>query len=207
MRKMLRLTTARSSALTAVGALSASVLLGLGAPAAWAHDSVIGGNITDGQVVEEVPESIILEFSGKPGEGYNTLAITDKDSGEVIVSGEPTLDDRELKLDIPADKEFAPGEYQIGFSIVSSDGHATRGGFSFEVAGDATAATDGTSGASGDSAEESADLAAEDGAGPWPWLLGGAGLLVIIGVGAVVLGKRSMVDDIVDKEGLNPPRE
>lgn len=116
----------------AVGALTV-----VATPVALAHDSVIGGNPADGDVVEEFPRSIELEFSGLPQEGFSTVAITDQDSGDLLFSGEPTIDGRLVTLDLPADVSGGPGDYTVGFQILSSDGHATRSATTFTVAGDA----------------------------------------------------------------------
>lgn len=116
----------------AVGALTV-----VATPVALAHDSVIGGNPADGEVVEEFPRSIELKSSGLPQEGFSTVAITDQDSGDLLFSGEPTIDGRLVTLDLPADVSGGPGDYTVGFQILSSDGHATRSATTFTVAGDA----------------------------------------------------------------------
>lgn len=136
----------------AVGALTV-----VATPVALAHDSVIGGNPADGEVVEEFPRSIELEFSGLPQEGFSTVAITDQDSGDLLFSGEPTIDGRLVTLDLPADVSGGPGDYTVGFQILSSDGHATRSATTFTVAGDAQTAattTGATTGADAQPGEE-----------------------------------------------------
>lgn len=170
-------------------------------PPAWAHDSVIGGNIESGEVIQEMPEKLVLEFSGQPKEGFNSMALT-RDGGEVVFSGEPRVEDRNISIDVPADVELSPGEYLIGYQITSSDGHATRGGISFELAGSgvqehsAEAPHSTTDGAADDSAEPAGAL--ED-LGPFKWLIALGAILAIGAVGVVLLAKRSMVDDITDK--------
>lgn len=110
-----------------------------GAPLAGAHDSVVGGNPANGEVLQEFPKSVTLEFSGRPREGFNTFAITDLTSGEIIHSGEPTVVDRNVTLELPEGLAAGSGEYRIGFQITSSDGHSTRGMTTFSVAGDGDA--------------------------------------------------------------------
>ncbi|AGF73844.1 copper resistance CopC family protein [Corynebacterium halotolerans] len=122
--------------------VAAGVVAFAAAPAVLAHDAVIGGNPADGAVVEEFPPSIELEFSGLPREGFSTLAITDQNSGEVLFSGEPTIDGQSVVLDLPADVGAGPGDYTVGFQIISSDGHATRNATTFTVAGDAAQPAD-----------------------------------------------------------------
>ena len=176
------------AAVVAVGALSV-----VATPAALAHDSVIGGNPTDGEVVEEFPRSIELEFSGLPQEGFSTVAITDQDSGDLLFSGEPTIKDRLVTLDLPADISGGPGDYTVGFQILSSDGHATRSSTTFTVAGDAAAATTGDA----EPVEETpaAENTAEEDTSGWsdlivPTLVGLAVFGAIAGAGVLVVRRR-----------------
>lgn len=110
--------------------------LGVGITPVLAHDAVVGGNPVDGSTIHQSPKEIVLEFSGEPKEGFNTIAITDQ-NGAVVHRGEPRIDGRNLILDLPADLSLQPGDYTIGFQITSSDGHATRGKTSFSLVGDA----------------------------------------------------------------------
>ena len=176
------------AAVVAVGALSV-----VATPASLAHDSVIGGNPADGEVVEEFPRSIELEFSGLPQEGFSTVAITDQDSGDLLFSGEPTIKDRLVTLDLPADISGGPGDYTVGFQILSSDGHATRSSTTFTVAGDAAAATTGDA----EPVEETpaAENTAEEDTSGWsdlivPTLVGLAVFGAIAGAGVLVVRRR-----------------
>lgn len=120
-----------ASAVTAGVALGVLTL----APAAFAHDAVVGGNPADGAVIDALPDTITLDFSGVPKEGYNTLALSNQD-GEILFSGEPAVVGQSIVIDVPEGVEAGPGDYIIGFQITSSDGHATRGKTSFTIAGE-----------------------------------------------------------------------
>ena len=122
-----------------VAAWGAVGLAVLATPTALAHDVVLGGTPADGATIEQFPEEVILEFSGIPKEGFNTLAVSAVDSGDVLFSGEPAVEGRNVSLRVPQDVEAGPGEYRIGFQITSSDGHSTRGMTTFTVTGDAAA--------------------------------------------------------------------
>lgn len=172
----------------AVGALTV-----VATPVALAHDSVIGGNPADGEVVEEFPRRIELEFSGLPQEGFSTVAITDQGSGDLLFSGEPTIDGRLVTLDLPAGVSGGPGDYTVGFQILSSDGHATRSATTFTVAGDAqtaattTGATTGADAQPGEETTAAENTAEEDTSvvsNPIVLILAG---LALIGVIAAVL--------------------
>ncbi|QPK78251.1 copper resistance protein CopC [Corynebacterium lizhenjunii] len=130
------------------------------APIAAAHDAVIGGNVMQDAPLQEFPREIVLEFSGTPREDFNTFAVSDVDSGEILFDATPTVDQRELRVEVPADIQPGPGNYQVGFSITSSDGHPTKGSVPFSVAG--AAATDAQESASGTTTPGTADPAAQN---------------------------------------------
>lgn len=152
------------------------------APFALAHDVVIGGNPGDGEVVEEFPRSIELEFSGLPQGSFTTVAVSNQDSGEILFSGEPSIDDRVVTLDLPTEVTGGPGDYTVGFQITSSDGHATRNTTTFTVAGETTppAETEAI-----DEAAEQTETAGDTSTG-----LGRPVVLFLIGLGifAVITG-------------------
>lgn len=154
----------RPARVLAAATLAAGTLVlggvGLGAePQAFAHDAVVGGSPTDGEVLAVFPETITLDFSSYPKEGFNTMAVTNQD-GEVLFSGEPTLSGTQLSLAVPSGVHAGDGQYNVGFQITSSDGHATRGKISFTVEGSGgatsgTASEGSSSGSSTVSAEQS----------------------------------------------------
>lgn len=124
----------------AVAAVAATAAMVTAAPA-FAHDSVIGATPEDGSVVQEFPDTIELEFSGEIQDGFNTVAITRDRVGDpdLVYSGEPRIDGRDVILEIPADVEAEPGDYKVGFQIISSDGHATKGMTAFTYDPDGSA--------------------------------------------------------------------
>lgn len=124
-------------ALTAVVASAAFLLspAGSGLPA-HAHDVVVRSNPADGSTVQQAPRQLELEFSGIPKDTFNTVALSNQQTGEVLFSATPQLDNQIIRVDIPADIQLAPGDYKVGFQITSSDGHATRGMTTFTLAGD-----------------------------------------------------------------------
>lgn len=177
------MTSARTP-LRALVATGTAAAFALAAPVAFAHDVVVGGDPADGETVEEFPDSVTLEFSAVPREGFNTFALSEADSGEVLHTGEPEIDGRFLTLDLPDDLDAGAGEYRIGFQITSSDGHATRGETTFEVAGEAEPAADNADNAEPAAAEEEDSVLA----GPVGILVAIAGVLALIAV--VVLAVR-----------------
>lgn len=167
-------------------------------PAAWAHDSVIGGNPGNGEVVEEFPGTLALEFSGHPKEGFNTFALSRVADGtpDVLYSGEPALDGRWVSLDLPAGFEAEPGEYRIGFQIISSDGHATKGMTTFTYA---PAGSDGTV----EAAQEPVDVTDEETSSNLTLILLVLGVVALAGAAIAAFGKRKrseQLDTELDQE-------
>lgn len=173
------------------GVLAAGLTAGLGlaaAPAAFAHDSVVGGSPADGEVVQEFPDTLTLDFSGEVQDGFNTFALSRADNGEVIADGEPTVEGRQVSLDLPDDLNAEPGEYRIGYQIISSDGHATKGmtSFTYSPAGQAADATTAAAPASQAPADGAAAETANqvENQSNWTWLWALLGVLVVVGVAA-----------------------
>ena len=176
-------------ATTAFAAGATGLMIAMSAPLALAHDSVVGGNVVSDAPLEEFPREITLEFSGIPKETFNTFAVSDKDSGEVLFDGTPTIDGRDLTVEVPQDVQPGAGDYQVGFRITSSDGHSTVGSVEFSVAGgeDADGAADsaGTEGADDNAADT--DASSSDGAldslpTAAKWIIGIGAVLAIAAV-------------------------
>ena len=186
----------RSTSLFALGA--AASMLAMSAPAALAHDSVIGGNVVSDSPLQEFPEEITLEFSAVPRDDFNTFAVTDTKTGEVLFDAEPKIEQRELTIEVPDDVKPGPGEYQVGFQITSSDGHATRGSVPFSVAGSA----DGAAGDAADGDDANDDAAKQDetnseGLPPAAlWALGIIGVLAIVAVVIMAGAKMRRANDL-----------
>lgn len=179
----------RNRAARGVAAAAVTGLLTLGAPAASAHDLVIGGNPANEETVAEFPEVVELEFSGYINEDFNTFAVSDATSGEVLFSGEPTVDGRWARLPVPGDIEPGDGDYRIGFQITSADGHSIRGMTTFTV-GEGAAATTPTETSAGQTADVDKQ---EDGTGlpggPLTWVLTGVGILAVLGVIVMMIAR------------------
>lgn len=109
--------------------------------------------------------------------------------GDVLVTGEPTVDGRNVTLAIPETTTLIPDEYTIGFQITSSDGHSTRGKTTFTIAGERVASS-----AASDTATTDAptDPTAELMAGPWGKVAGGVGILLVLAMIVMILARNRM---------------
>lgn len=175
------------------GAAAAVVAVAALVPApAFAHDSVIGSNPEDGSVVSEFPRAIELEFSGEIQDGFNTVALSREVDGqsEVLYSGEPTVQGRDITLDLPDDLHPEPGEYKVGFQIVSSDGHSTKGMTTFEYASGDTSGEGAEGTSTSERASDGETKVREEGMSTWAKvLLSLAGVLVVLGALVAALVK------------------
>ena len=170
---------------TALATGAIGLMLGFSAPMAVAHDSVIGGNVVSDTPLEEFPREITLEFSGVPKDTFNTFAVSDQDSGEVLFDAEPTINGRNLTVEVPEDIDPGDGDYQVGFRITSSDGHPTPGSVEFSVASSADAAGASSAGSAGevdnnDSQEGDTDASLSALSGPAKWIVGLGAVLVVV---------------------------
>lgn len=162
-----------------------------GAPLAGAHDVVVGGDPADGEVLQEFPDSVTLEFSGEPREGFNTFAISEADSGETVYSGEPTVSGRDVSLELPQDLDPGSGDYRLGFQITSSDGHSTRGMTTFSVAGDGETANAPAAEDTGEAESAEATEGEEEGLGTaLQIVLAAVGVLVLLSVVALAVARQ-----------------
>ncbi|WP_306507400.1 copper resistance protein CopC [Corynebacterium sp. YSMAA1_1_D6] len=174
---------------TAFAAGATGLMIAMSAPLALAHDSVVGGNVVSDAPLEEFPREITLEFSGIPKETFNTFAVSDQDSGKVLFDGTPTIDGRDLTVEVPQDVQPGAGDYQVGFRITSSDGHSTVGSVEFSVAGgeDTDGASDSEGAGGADDTAADSDASSSDGVldslpTAAKWIIGIGAVLVIAAV-------------------------
>ena len=178
-----RITRIRHAALAAL--LATAMALGpalIGAPAvprAAAHDSVLSSTPHDGENLDEFPREIEIYFSGIPKENFNTVAVSNAQTHEVLFTAEPDLDDQYVLLEVPEHVQPGDGEYIIGFQITSSDGHSTRGKLTFSV-GDHVAEVGGESDP-------------DEGVPTWVWAVGGgvAAFVIVVVAGVAVLNRKA----------------
>lgn len=144
-------TPSRPARLAAASVTAGLVVTAALAAPAWAHDTLIDSTPGEGEVLDEPPEEVVLEFSGDgltTGSSIpNTIWVTDED-GEHW-EGETEVEGTTMSTEI--DEELPDGDYEVLYNVVYNDGHNEELSFTFEV--DA-----------GDTEEEGTDEAdAEDG--------------------------------------------
>ena len=123
------------------GALLAAFLVLVSPLSASAHDALVSSSPAADSSVETVPSDLTLTFSAKliDGEGATEVVVTAPD-GTNVAEGAPTVEGAVVTQ--PLRGSGPAGAYGVVWKVVSSDGHATSGEFSFTVTtGDEPAAT------------------------------------------------------------------
>ncbi|MEV0807135.1 copper resistance CopC family protein [Micromonospora sp. NPDC050200] len=181
-------------------ALGVSLLLP--ATPAAAHNSLTGSNPADGARVAEAPARIELRFLSKADPATTKITVVGPDNVPAA-GGAPSFTGSRVAV------PFKPGRaglYIVGYQLASSDGHPVKGEVRFTLttgtpadpspsaAAPTTAGPASPSAAAPTTAGPVAPAAGSDdqGAPVWPWLL--AAGLVVAGLAAALLRRRTTRD-------------
>ena len=174
---------------------AACVALLLGAAPAFAHTRLESSNPTDKSSVDAAPESVSLTFNEDISAEFATMSVVGPD-GTNYQSGQVSAAGGQVSTAV---SPLGPaGVYQIGYRVVSDDGHPVQGKVSFTLTapGPAAAAPTAPAAAPPTAAPTAASVAPQasstpNGSAPiWPWLVG---VVILVAAGAVValrLGRR-----------------
>jgi copper resistance protein C len=168
----------------AVGLLAGLALL-LGSTPALAHTKLLSSDPADGASLDSAPQHVSLTFNETMTPGFSTITVVGPDgahyeTGQVGAEG-GTVSIALLPLS-PA------GRYEIGYRVVSADGHPVTGSVAFTLTTPGPGATTPTPEPSAAPVATAvpppaAAPAESDGGMPvWPWILGA---VVLVGGGAV----------------------
>ncbi|MEU4801444.1 copper resistance CopC family protein [Actinosynnema sp. NPDC023587] len=163
----------RALLLTLVALLAGGLAL-LGSGTALAHNVLISSDPKDGQSLEAGPAEITLVFDQpvQGGDKFNTITVKGPEDSRWEDGGEPVIRNNSVVFKV---RPLGPAaEYQVGYRILSADGHPVSGNLKFTT----TKAGPGTPNAATETAESSARSSEEDGGVPiWVWIVGAVVLL------------------------------
>jgi methionine-rich copper-binding protein CopC len=155
-------------------------MLGAAGPA-FAHSVLLGSNPADGATVDAGPRQVSLTFNEDMPPGFDVVFVTGPDgkewqNGQVTTSG-PVVS-------VPVAPLGPAGRYEVGYRVVSADGHPVSGRTSFTLskAGSGTAPPQTT--APDPDARTAAEAGSSGAPAIWPWILGA---VVLIGAGVVAV--------------------
>jgi methionine-rich copper-binding protein CopC len=159
--------------------LAAAAMVGAAGPA-FAHSQLVGSDPADGTSLDAGPTQVALTFNEDMPAGFDAVTVIGPDgkawqNGQVMTNG-PTVS-------VPVAPLGPAGRYQIGYRVVSGDGHPVEGSTSFVL----TKAGPGTPPAQpAPVAGSGAEPAGGGGSPIWPWIAAAA----VAVVGATVLALR-----------------
>jgi methionine-rich copper-binding protein CopC len=197
-------TVVRAALATALTvAVSAFALVVTAAPA-LAHNSLTGSDPADGARLARPPATVRLVFLARLDPARTKVTVTGPDG--FAAAGRPVIAGKTVTVPFRAGPA---GDYEIGYEVPSSDGHALKGNVRFTLAVGAAVATTAprttdpvpttaapatTAGTPAERVDPdlAADAAGDDAGGGawWPWALAVALVVVLLGAGGYLLRRR-----------------
>jgi methionine-rich copper-binding protein CopC len=182
----------------------ACVALLLGAAPAFAHTRLESSDPVDKSSVDAAPASVSLTFNEAISAEFATLSVVGPD-GTNYQSGPVSASNGQVSTAV---SPLGPaGVYEIGYRVVSDDGHPVSGKVSFTLttAGPGAAAAPATAAPTAAAApapapaaapattavDPQADSRSSEGAPVWPWLVGAVILVAAGAAAALRLSRRS----------------
>ncbi|MGH3612372.1 MAG: copper resistance CopC family protein [Pseudonocardia sp.] len=165
----------RAAALTVLCGL----ILLFGAGQAVAHTRLLSSDPADGTSLAAAPEQVSLTFNEAMQPGFSTISVVGPD-GATWQAGDVTVDGPRVSIGL---RPLGPaGRYEIGYRVVSNDGHPVTGNLSFTLAdpGPGAATSAPTPAADPAPSGPPAALGSGSGAPVWPWIVAA---VVLVGGG------------------------
>jgi hypothetical protein len=164
----------------------------VGTPA-YAHNALTSSDPSDGATLEQGPGEVRLTFLATIDPDHADLSVTGPD-GRSATEGEPEFDGSSVTVPV---RTIWAGDYEIGYEVMSTDGHLVDGSVGFTVtvgqepAPTSPSPTSPPAAAVPTPAVPTPAAAGAGQAGPpgwWPWLvlLG----LVAVGAGGLLVARR-----------------
>ncbi len=106
------------------------MLLLAGSPRALAHAILVHSTPADKSVIHQRHVSLTLDYNSRIDVARSTLALFGPSGLKISLRMQSSPAPSELKADAA---NLAAGTYQVRWQVLASDGHITRGQFSFTV--------------------------------------------------------------------------
>lgn len=174
----------------------------LWAPAAAAHDDLVGSDPAPDSTVADLPEQVTLTFSGEvlAEAGTAVVAVADA-TGSALQVGDPVVSGPVVTQPLigAVSGGAVSGPVTVQWRVVSADGHPISGAFGFVVTAPApspssTTTSPPSAATAGPADADETPAAVGDDAGGVPlyaWLIGGAAVLLAIALVVWLLVARS----------------
>ncbi|GIE91203.1 copper resistance CopC family protein [Actinoplanes regularis] len=153
-----------------------SVVLLPGVPA-WAHNRLLAAEPSADAVLTGAPRAVSLRFAERLNPDFTTIVVSDG-ARRRVATGEPEVDGATGVVTLRED--LANGPYTVAYRVVSSDGHAVQGSYTFNLDDPGKPAA----------ASTTVSVAAAASGGPSAGPLIGLGAAVVVAAGFLVLRRR-----------------
>ena len=114
----------------ALGVFLLSLWLLLLAVPASAHDSLVGSDPDDGDVLSEPPTRLEHTYTGEISDLGAQFMVTGPE-GRDVVKGTPTVEGTVVTQELA--EELTDGDYEVAWRVTSSDGHPISGTYVFTL--------------------------------------------------------------------------
>lgn len=177
------------------GAVAVVAMLAIAAPAS-AHDQIVSSTPAADEQLTTAPDQVMLTFSDdllQLSDNEGTAMTVVDESGTDWVAGAPVIDADTVT--VPLKSGMPNGTFVVTWQVVSSDGHATPGEFTFSLAAadaPSPAATESTAPAetTQPASPAATQAPAQTDAAPWPLLIGLGVVLLVAVVIVIVIATR-----------------
>jgi copper resistance protein C len=177
----------RSSVLrTAAVTLLAGLALLLGAGPAFAHTRLLSSDPADGASLDAGPQRVSLTFNESVSADFTQLTVVGPDGGR-YETGAVSADGGTVSIGV---QPLGPaGRYEVGYRVVSADGHPVTGSLAFTLTtagpgkGAAIAPAQGPAATPPPAAAPAGSEESSGGMPLWPWIVGA---VVLVGAGVAV---------------------
>lgn len=151
------------------------------APAA-AHATLQSSNPAENSVLDAAPDEVTLTFNQSVQSNFATVTVVGAD-GTQWAASDPVVDGSTVTVDL--DGLGAAGEYNIGYRVVSADGHPITGSIPFQL----TQASPTSAAPTAPATTETTPTAVEDTDNGFPlWPIGVA--VAVVGAAGVLFALR-----------------
>lgn len=160
-------------------AAAAGLALLSGAGSALAHAQFLGSDPEQGATLDTAPDQVGLAFNEDIPAEFAVVTVVGPD-GEQYQTGAVSAGDDTVRTAVALGPA---GEYEIGYRVISDDGHPISGSVSFTLTAAGPAAPAGTTAPTGPGPTAEPEQAGQQQRGMpmWPWILGA---VVLVGGGA-----------------------
>jgi copper transport protein len=103
-----------------------------GAPAAWAHATVVSTSPAEGAIVPHAPTRVAVTFDEPVGVSSGSLEVFAPD-GSRADTGDTTHGSTPAQIVDALKPGFGNGTYTVGWHVISDDSHPVQGAFTFSI--------------------------------------------------------------------------